>query len=731
MLSIGRLNGPRWSAEYYIARQAGCPADYYTGSGERRGVWIGSGAHALGLTGEIDEAQFRALLAGRSPDGAAQWMAPVWRVDPRGKLPVQPLVAAAANVAVDSDDSRVSETLERARRLADRALRSVHAHATIRADRAGLACAALGLDPRAVFGPAYNAALAHIDERVDVRLPGLDLTFSAPKSVSVLYGLAPDTTSEQVRLGHEAAVAQALGYLERVAGHALRGHQGDGVSATRVRTQGFVAAAFGHRSNRCGDPQLHTHVVVANMVLDEHGRASALDSRELYRQARTAGFLYQAALRAELTRRLGVAWGPVTRGHAEIAGVPDKLRTVFSKRRKQIEEVLAELHEQSPRAAQHATLATRPAKETGAPAQPLRERWADEAREAGVAPESLSACLGRASSDDARCPAVDEAASTLLTPSGLTRRIVDVRPSRRSASTRRTRRERRGRRGPRVACRATRDRARASCRWRRPGPDRRYSTAELLTRRAAWSRRRGGTSRVPRSSTRGGRSGVGQSAGPGGGPARRRPACAGLAVRCRGRDRTRRVREDDHAGRRQVRVGRRRCAGDWRGRRGQCGPASGGRDGHQVHVPDEAARGRGVARPGHRPAMRPSPRRSCRARRSSHGRNSGVRQPPRARCRRPARKSSRSAIRINSPPSRPAACSPRSRTGSAPSSSPRTCVRMSGGNTARWRICGPATSSAACSPTSTTTASTQPTPRPSSCAASSTTGASCRQPATA
>jgi TrwC relaxase len=87
-------------------------------------VWIGSGAHALGLTGEIDEAQFRALLAGRSPDGAAQWMAPVWRVDPRGKLPVQPLLNAAANAAVDSDDPRVSETLERARRLADRALRS-------------------------------------------------------------------------------------------------------------------------------------------------------------------------------------------------------------------------------------------------------------------------------------------------------------------------------------------------------------------------------------------------------------------------------------------------------------------------------------------------------------------------------------------------------------------------------------------------------------------------------
>jgi conjugative relaxase-like TrwC/TraI family protein len=271
-----------------------------------------------------------------------------------------------------------------------------------------------------VFGPDYEAALTHVDERVDVRLPGLDLTFSAPKSVSVLYGLAADTVAEQVRLGHEAAVTAALGYLERVAGHALRGHQGDGMAATRISTQGFVAAAFGHRSNRCGDPQLHTHVVVANMLLDECGRVSALDSRELYRQARTAGFLYQAALRAELTGRLGVAWGPVTRGHAEIVGVPEKLRALFSKRRHQIEQALADIGERSPRAAQHATLATRPAKDTSTPARPLRERWADEAHSNGIAPETLSSCLERARPDDVGCPDIADASTTLLNPHGLT-----------------------------------------------------------------------------------------------------------------------------------------------------------------------------------------------------------------------------------------------------------------------------------------------------------------------
>lgn len=421
MLSIGRLSGPRWSAEYYLARQAGCPADYYTGAGERRGVWIGSGAAALGLVGEIDETQFRALLAGRAPDGSAQWVAPVWRVDPRGKLPLRPLLDAVKAGGLDGDGAHLTETLAGAKRLADKAIRSTHAQATMRADRVGVLCAALGLDPITVFGPAYEAALAHIDERVDARLPGLDLTFSAPKSVSVLFGLGADTVAEQVRLGHDAAVAAALGYLERVAGHALRGHQGDGLTATRVNTEGFIAAAFGHRSNRCGDPQLHTHVVVTNMLVDEHGRASALDSRELYRQARTAGFLYQAAMRAELTQRLDVTWGPVTRGHAEIVGVPEPLRALFSKRRQQIEEALTELGDHTPRAAQHATLATRPAKDISRQAQPLRERWADEARSIGVQPETLAACLGRARPDDVACPDIAEANATLLTANGLTR----------------------------------------------------------------------------------------------------------------------------------------------------------------------------------------------------------------------------------------------------------------------------------------------------------------------
>ena len=125
---------------------------------------------------------------------------------------------------------------------------------------------------------------------------GFDLTFRAPKSVSVLFGIADAEVSHESR-AHEHAVAGGLSYLEREACRARRGHGG----AIQVRGGGFVAAAFRHRSSRAGDPLLHTHVVVANGTRGPDGRWTALDGRPLYRHAKTAGYLYQAVLRAELT----------------------------------------------------------------------------------------------------------------------------------------------------------------------------------------------------------------------------------------------------------------------------------------------------------------------------------------------------------------------------------------------------------------------------------------------
>ena len=176
------------------------------------------------------------------------------------------------------------------------------------------------------------------------RVAGFDLTFSAPKSVSVLFGLADEDTVSAVRRAHDHAVSQALGYVEREATFTRRGTNGREI----LRGEGLVIAAFRHRTSRAGDPQLHTHAVVANTTYAGE-RWSTLDGRVILRHAKTAGYLYHAALRDQLTQELGVAWGPVEKGTAEIQGIDEAVLRHFSRRRVEIEERMDERGEHTRR----------------------------------------------------------------------------------------------------------------------------------------------------------------------------------------------------------------------------------------------------------------------------------------------------------------------------------------------------------------------------------------------
>ncbi len=193
------------------------------------------------------------------------------------------------------------------------------------------------------------------------RVPGFDLTFSAPKSVSVLFGVGDETMRRAILAAHDAAVADAFDYVERHAAVTRRGAGG----VHRIAGRGLVAAAFRHRTSRAGDPQLHTHVLVANVTLGADGRWSALDGRQIYAHAKTAGYLYEARLRAELTRELGVEWTPVRNGIADVAGVPPAVLRAFSRRRVEIEAEMDRRGTRSAAAAQVATLETRRSKDYG------------------------------------------------------------------------------------------------------------------------------------------------------------------------------------------------------------------------------------------------------------------------------------------------------------------------------------------------------------------------------
>jgi conjugative relaxase-like TrwC/TraI family protein len=147
-------------------------------------------------------------------------------------------------------------------------------------------------------------------------VPGFDLTFSAPKSVSLLWALGDPDTRAAALTAHERSIDAALDYMQREACWARRGKGG----ATFVQGNGYLAAAFRHRSSRAGDPQLHTHVLIANATRGPDGRWTRLHHPSIYHHQKTAGYLYEAQLRHELTRSLGVEWQGVRKGIAEVAG---------------------------------------------------------------------------------------------------------------------------------------------------------------------------------------------------------------------------------------------------------------------------------------------------------------------------------------------------------------------------------------------------------------------------
>jgi conjugative relaxase-like TrwC/TraI family protein len=216
-----------------------------------------------------------------------------------------------------------------------------------------------------------------------------DLTFSCPKSVSLLWALGSEPVAEVVAAAHREAVEVALGFLEERA--ALARVQSQGVRR-RVATEGWVVAGFVHRTSREGDPQLHTHCLVPNVVQRAvDGRHVAIDGGPLFEWARAAGCVYQNHLQHTVTRELGVVWGPDRNNTREMQGFTRSQLRAFSKRSAQIE---AELEArgasyESPalrmQADDEASLATRTAKDHTLTPSVLAERWQREAEQVGLA----------------------------------------------------------------------------------------------------------------------------------------------------------------------------------------------------------------------------------------------------------------------------------------------------------------------------------------------------------
>lgn len=176
---------------------------------------------------------------------------------------------------------------------------------------------------------------------------GFDFTFSVPKSVSVLWGVADAGTQSLIVDAHHEAVAQVMALLEREVAVTRAGAHGRTGAVLMKPIKGVAATAFDHWDSRAGDPQLHTHVVVANKVRtdDERGKWRTLDSRGLYPSVVALSEHYNAVLADTLVRNFGLEWERRDRGANrnpgfEIAGISEELITIFSHRGRNIEEEL-------------------------------------------------------------------------------------------------------------------------------------------------------------------------------------------------------------------------------------------------------------------------------------------------------------------------------------------------------------------------------------------------------
>jgi conjugative relaxase-like TrwC/TraI family protein len=378
-------------------------ASYYTERGESPGVWMGSGMDGIdGLAAgdSVTAEQMRALFGcGLHP------LAELRQQQLEGPDLTQRDYQDAAWVGapfkiVDSDVSPFR--LEVARRIA--AINSA----------AGLpAGAPLPAADRARVRTevARESFLAeHGREPIDARelagqiaknsrprtqtVAGYDLTFSPVKSVSTLWAVADPKVAALIERAHQAAVQDALAFIEKHALFTRTGPQG----IRQVNVRGLVAVAFTHRDSRAGDPDLHTHVAVANKVQTLDGRWLSIDGRVLFKANVAASETYNTALEQHLRKALGVRFAerpgtdPAKRPVREIVGVDPRLNQRWSSRRAHIETRRGELaiqfqndHGRPPtpvealHLAQQATLETRDAKHEPRSLAEQRATWLAEA----------------------------------------------------------------------------------------------------------------------------------------------------------------------------------------------------------------------------------------------------------------------------------------------------------------------------------------------------------------
>jgi conjugative relaxase-like TrwC/TraI family protein len=409
-------------------------ASYYTERGETPGAWIGSGLDGVdGLTAgdPVTAEQMRALFGcGLHP--LAELRQQQLEGPDLSRRDLQE--AARLGVPFKIVDGDVSPfRLEVARRFAAiRTAAGLPAGVPLpAADRARVRTevarefflAEHGREP--IDARELAGQVAKDSRRRAQTVAGYDLTFSPVKSVSTLWAVAEPAVAAVIERAHQAAVKDALAFIEEHALFTRTGPQG----IRQVNVRGLVAAAFTHRDSRAGDPDLHTHVAVANKVQTLDGRWLSIDGRVLFKANVAASETYNTALEQHLREALGLRFAerlgtdPAKRPIREIVGVDPRLNQRWSTRRAHIQARRGELaiqfqddHGRPPtpvealHLAQQATLETRDAKHEPRSLTEQRATWLSEAAAVLDGPEAVAAMV-----------------RTALTPPAETTTIADTR----------------------------------------------------------------------------------------------------------------------------------------------------------------------------------------------------------------------------------------------------------------------------------------------------------------
>ncbi len=205
-----------------------------------------------------------------------------------------------------------------------------------------------------------------------------NLTFSAPKSVSLIAALGNPEQRDQVIEAHREAVKAVMDYIESSKMFQARDERGNPTAA-----RGMLAVRFDHFTNRNGDPQLHSHVLIANVAERvEDGKLVSAYLREIYTNKTALGAMYRLELASRL-EKLGYETEWRKDGTFEIKGFTEEQLKAFSTRRAEIEDYLQDHGFEGGKASEIAALRTRDPKKDFDPYE-LRRDWEIRAKDAGI-----------------------------------------------------------------------------------------------------------------------------------------------------------------------------------------------------------------------------------------------------------------------------------------------------------------------------------------------------------